>query len=112
MCRQLRGFVGASWICHEMYLTPDEVMEIYNVDVRDNYRSYDMKGFSKADKTNPYSGADSEEDTDEGLVQIYEIYDKKAGLQYCVADGYDDFLREPMSPDVKIESFPNICPGF
>ena len=105
MCRQLRGFVGASWICHEMYLTPDEVMEIYNVDVRDNYRSYDMKGFSQADKTNPYSGADSEEDTDEGLVQIYEIYDKKAGLQYCVADGYDDFLREPMSPDVKVESF-------
>ena len=46
MCRQLRGFVGASWICHEMYLTPDEVMEIYNVDVRDNYRSYDMKAVS------------------------------------------------------------------
>ena len=25
MCRQLRGFVGASWIAHELYLTPEEV---------------------------------------------------------------------------------------
>ena len=103
MCRQLRGFVGAGWIAHEMYLTPDEVMEIYNVDVTDQYRSYDMKGLLESDRE--YTSGDYEEEPGDGLVQIYEIYDKKAGLQYCVADGYEDFLREPMSPDVKVESF-------
>ena len=43
MCRQLRGFVGASWL-HKMFLTPNEVKEIYNVDLNSKYRQYDMKG--------------------------------------------------------------------
>lgn len=108
MCRQLRGFVGASWLAHEMYLTPDEVEEIYSVDLENKYRSYDMKGRLVGandpyrTKTN-YGGSD--EDGQSGLVQIYEIFDKKTGLMYVVADGYDDFLREPTSPDVKVETF-------
>ena len=44
MCRQLRGFVGASWIAHKMFLTVEEVKEIYNVDLNSQYRQYDMKG--------------------------------------------------------------------
>ena len=47
----------------------------------------------------------SDEDKSKGLVQIYEVFDRKTGLQYCLADGYKDFLREPMSPDVKVETF-------
>tara|TARA_R100001443_G_scaffold33680_3_gene47562 strand:+ start:2356 stop:4428 length:2073 start_codon:yes stop_codon:yes gene_type:complete len=108
MCRQMRGFVGASWIAHEMYLTTDEVYEIYDVDLKDHHRSYDMKGILKSEN-DPYkqnvSYDESNMENSEGLVQIHEIYDKKSGLQYCVADGYDDFLREPMSPDVRVESF-------
>ena len=46
----------------------------------------------------------------EGLVLVYEYYDRKSGLQYCLADGYDDFLREPMAPDVKVEAFFPIFP--
>ena len=45
----------------------------------------------------------------EGLVLVYEYYDK-SGLQYCLADGYDDFLQEPMAPDVKVEAFYPIFP--
>jgi len=108
-CRQLRGFVGAQWIAHELYLTPDEVKEIYDVDLKKQYRSYDMKGRS----TGPYDqyaqGASNEdangEGAPDGLVQIYEVYDRKTGVQYCLADGHDDFLREPMGPDVKVETF-------
>jgi len=109
MCRQLRGFVGASWIAHELFLTPDEVKEIYNVDLKDQYRTYDMKG-RLTGPNDPYKQRTSYDEINgegapDGLVQVYEVYDRKAGLQYCMADGYDDFLREPMSPDVRVETF-------
>ena len=37
MCRQLRGFVGAAWVAHKLYLSADEVKEIYGVDVKNEY---------------------------------------------------------------------------
>ena len=107
MCRQLRGFVGANWIAHEMFLTPEEVEEIYQIDLGEKFKSYDVQG-RLIDMTDPYSKTTSFDDTDgvrQGLVQVCEVYDKRTGLQYCIADGYEDFLREPMSPDVNVESF-------
>lgn len=109
MCRQMRGFVGASWIAHEMYLTPEEVKEIYDVDLKSQYRSYDMKG-RLSGGNDPYDQKVSYDEQNgegvaKGLVQIYECYDKKTGVQYCLADGHNDFLREPMAPDVHVESF-------
>lgn len=109
MTRQMRGFVGASWIAHEMYLTPDEVKEIYDVDLKDKYRQYDVKGRLMGPE-DQYQNRSSYDDIDseaakEGLVLIWEYYDRKAGVQYCIADGHDDFLREPMAPDVKVETF-------
>jgi hypothetical protein len=108
-CRQLRGFVGAEWIAHELYLTPDEVKEIYDVDLKNSYRSYDMKG-RLVGPNDPYTQRTSYDEINgegapDGLVQIYEVYDRKTGIQYCMADGHDDFLREPMSPDVQVETF-------
>ena len=108
-CRQLRGFVGAEWIAHELYLTPDEVKEIYDVDLKNAYRSYDMKG-RLVGPNDPYTQRTSYDEINgegapDGLVQIYEVYDRKTGIQYCMADGHDDFLREPMSPDVQVETF-------
>ena len=108
MCRQLRGFVGASWVAHKMFLTPNEVKEIYNVDLNSKYRQYDMKGNITGETygTNRTTVESYQGDYNgEGLVQVVEYYDRKAGVQYCVADGYDDFLREPMAPDVKVETF-------
>ena len=109
MCRQLRGFVGASWIAHELYLTPEEVKEIYGVDVKDSYRSYDMKG-RLSNESDDYKNNLSVDEVNQdgaphGLVQVYECYDRKTGLMYSIADGYKDFLREPSSPDVKVETF-------
>ena len=109
MCRQLRGFVGAQWIAHELYLTPEEVKEIYNVDLKNQYRSYDMKGRLMG-PNDPYKQRVSYDEINgegasQGLVQVYEVFDRKAGLQYCIADGHEDFLREPMAPDVRVETF-------
>ena len=109
MCRQLRGFVGASWVAHELYLTPDEVQEIYSVDLDNKFLSHDMKG-RLSGPNDPYQNRVSYSETtndreSEGLVQVWEVYDRRTGVQYCIANGYTDFLREPMSPDVKVETF-------
>lgn len=105
-CKQLRGFIGARWIAHEMFFAPEEIKEIYGKDMEDGYTPYQVKGKSHdssragldnshGDKTGP----------EEGMVCVYEIYDKPSGLVYTVADGCKDFLKEPAEPELKLETF-------
>ena len=108
LCRLLRGFVGASWVAHEMYLSPEEIKEIYDVDVQDNYLSYDMKGNQtgvKAGQSNYNHFGSSTDNVRDGLALVWEIYDKNAGLLYIVCDGHNDFLSEPEAPPIKLETF-------
>ena len=110
MCRQLRGFVGATWVAHELFLTPEEVKEIYDVDIQQDYFQYDIKGkemLSRANfkyRTESFDGMTAD-NLREGLALVWEIYDKNAGLKYVVCDGYEDFLEEPDSPPVRLETF-------
>ena len=92
-CRQLNGFVGADWVAQEFILTLDEVKEIYKVDLGKRYVDYKDK--------------DRMGDTDlnEERAVIWEIYSKKDGLCYTIADGYPDFLKEPEEPYLKLERF-------
>lgn len=106
-CKQLRGFVGARWIAHEMFFTPDEVKEIYGKELSGNYTSYDVKGRShdSSKRVMAADSAQSKESVDEGMVCVYEIYDKPSGMVYTVAQGFNDFLVEPASPELKLETF-------
>lgn len=92
-CRQLNGFVGADWVAQEFILTIDEVKEIYKIDLGKRYVDYKDK--------------DRMGDTDlnEERAVIWEIYSKKDGMMYVVADGYPDFLKEPEEPYLKLERF-------
>lgn len=92
-CRQLNGFVGADWVAQEFVLDPDEVKEIYKVDLGKEFAAYDSNGIPSDDR---------EQDR---RVVVWEIYSKKDGMCYVVADGYHDFLREPSAPPIKIERF-------
>ena len=108
MCRLLRGFVGASWVAHEMYLSTEEIKEIYDVDVKDSFLSYDMKGNEtgvKAGQSNHSYFSHNSDNVRDGLALVWEIYDKNAGLQYIVCDGHNDFLSEPVAPPIRVETF-------
>ena len=107
MCRLLRGFVGASWVAHEMYLSTEEIKEIYDVDVQDSYLSYDMKGNETGVKAgqSSFNFNNNADNVRDGLALVWEIYDKNAGLLYVCCDGYNDFLSEPEAPPVKLETF-------
>lgn len=106
-CKQLRGFIGARWIAHQMFFTPDEVMEIYGKEVGNNYTGYQVKGRShdSSRKSLVSSDGDKTSSADEGMVCVYEIYDKPSGLVYTVAEGFQDFLKEPAEPELKLETF-------
>jgi hypothetical protein len=110
MCRQLRGFLGATWVAHELFLSPEEVKEIYDVDIQENYLQYDIKGKEMSTRANfkyrteLFDGMNAD-NMREGLALVWEIYDKNSGLKYVVCDGHEDFLEEPEAPPVKLETF-------
>lgn len=106
-CKQLRGFIGARWIAHEMFFTCDEIKEIYGKEVKNNYTPYDVQGRSHDTSRASLSSnvPDKKEHAEEGMVCVYEVYDKPSGLVYVVAEGYDDFLKEPAAPELNLETF-------
>lgn len=106
-CKQLRGFIGARWIAHRMFFTPDEIKEIYGKDVKGQYTGYQVQGRShdtSAKQLMP-ADADGKKNPEEGMVCAYEVYDKPSGLVYTVAEGFKDFLKEPTEPELKLETF-------
>ena len=92
-CRQLKGFIGAEWVAQEFILTSDEVKEVYNVDL----------GTSFTRQENKYVTSDDKSEAD--LARVWEIYSKRDGLKYVIADGYPDFLVEPGCPEIKLKRF-------
>jgi hypothetical protein len=92
-CRQLQGFIGAEWVAQEFILTSDEIKEVYGVDL----------GTSFTRQENKYSGSDEKSEAD--LAKVWEIYSKRDGLKYVIADGYPDFLVEPGCPEIKLKRF-------
>lgn len=92
-CNYLRGFSGAGWIAHQFKLSVDDVKEIYGVELKDGKYTAYTDGIKK----------DGEKSCDKVLV--WEVYSKNDGQVFTIADGHDDFLREPAEPEVKLERF-------
>ena len=109
----LREFLGADWVAEEYILSPNDVKEIYEVDVGKSYNAYKgvddnvtvttRSGFTVLqDKT---SKTDVKDGPDGRSCCIWEVYNRKDGLVYTLCDGYPDFLREPASPEVYTDRF-------
>lgn len=105
-CENLQGFVGAGWIAHEIYMTPAEVKEIYDVDLkRGNFTAYEKKANIA---TTGYQAANAQnvnETLNRMSACLYEYYDRKTGMVYILCEGYNDFLEEPGVPNVEVEGF-------
>lgn len=105
-CENLQGFIGAGWIAHEIYMTPEEVKEIYNVDLKKgSFTAYEKKANIN---DSGYQAARSENVNDDlrrMSACIYEYYDKKTGMVYALCEGYADYLEEPSTPNVEVEGF-------
>jgi hypothetical protein len=105
-CRNIRTFIGAQWIAQEFILSPDDVKEIYKVDIGTGYTAYKedapyVGGVSSPDR---YSKDDPKGDAKTQCV-VWEVYSKTDNMLYVVCDGYPDFLQEPSVPPLLLERF-------
>jgi hypothetical protein len=113
-CVELRHFLGTDWVAEEFMLSPNDIKEIYGVDVGDSYTSYKRWNMSGPDPIAmaremsagaAWSEGRKSDDRQNDFCCVWEIYSRKDGLVYIVCDGHKDFLREPTSPEVYNERF-------
>jgi hypothetical protein len=106
-CIDLKNWVAADWVCEEFLLSTSEIEEIYGVDVRGHCTEYGDNDVNDpvAMMASWSTTKDKTENRGDKNAIVWEIYSRKDGLVYVVCDGYKEFLREPMSPDVYNERF-------
>jgi hypothetical protein len=112
-CKSIREFLGADWVAEEFFMTPDQIEEIYKVDVGQNYRAWRADGITNPSDTDqgtlPYVDVTRDARYQDMQSNVYavvwQIYHRKDRLVYTVCDGYPDFLQEPSEPDIYTERF-------
>lgn len=107
-CIALDGWIGADWVTEEIFMTPDEVKEFYQIDLGGaatpaggpSYAAYSTNGVEY--RQNPRTDLTGQHDD---LVCVWMMYHKPTGLKFEMADGFKDFLKEPGGPEVVVERF-------
>jgi hypothetical protein len=108
-CIALDGWIGADWLTEEIFMTPNEVKEFYQLDLAGatttnspggGYIAYSTNGTEY--RQNPRSDLSGKR---EDLVCVWMMYHKPSGLKFQLADGYKDFLKEPEGPEVVVERY-------
>lgn len=108
----LNEFLGADWVAQEYVLTPNEVKEIYGVDVSSSFTAYrnvngpDVVSAANSIMLKQSATQNSPEDGNDGKsCVVWEIWSRKDGIIYHLCDGYPEFLREPVAPEVYTDRF-------
>jgi hypothetical protein len=104
MTRNLTGFVGARWLTVEYLYTHEEVERIFGVNLKAGCATYSDDGSIRTDPEQSTMKF-GDDDEDDGMVCVWEHYDRQAGLVYILADGHHGFLKEPGAPDIYVEDF-------
>lgn len=112
-CKNLREFLGADWVAEEFFMLPDQIKEIYKVDVGQAYRAWRAEGANEPSSTDqgtlPYidvtRDARYQDQQSNVYAVVWQIYNRKDRLVYTVCDGYPDFLQEPSEPDIYTDRF-------
>jgi len=107
-CIGLDGWVGADWLTEEIFMTPDEVKEFYQIDISGTstpatgpgYAAYSTSGIEY--RQNPRNDLAGKRDD---LCCVWMMYHKPTGLKFEMCDGFKDFLKEPGGPEVTVERF-------
>ena len=94
-CSQLKGFVGAQHLAHELVYSPKQVQRLWGVDLGKNFTGYDKEGRAPGARQKNKSGF--------SYAKVYEYYDLVGQTVCVVCEGYKDFLAEPASPETIFE---------
>lgn len=103
-CTNLSGWIDANWLVEEIYLTPQDVKEYFNLDLGTvDYKAY--KTDSAEYRRNPNTEITGKKND---VACCWIMQHKPSGMVYTMIDGFDDFCVEPQAPDVDLERFFNI----
>src|SRR3546814_17803072 len=100
-CRSLKGFVGADWVAREFHMTPDEVKEVYDYDVK--AKGYTTYGTEEPENVRRARTVVGDEKSGEGKVCVWRVFHKRSGHEFTIADGCKDYLRPPAAPVPPLE---------
>lgn len=106
MTKHLTGFVGARWVTVEYLYTPDEVKEVFGVDLGKEFKEHSLDGTERDSQMSLDLDEEVKEEEDHhGLACVWEHYDRQSGTVYYLCDGHKSFLRAPGAPDIYVEDF-------
>lgn len=123
-CKQLRGFVGADYITHEYDLTPEQIEQVYKVDVRTCYKAYRNGQPVTAGVETSGTGSDFTDMTDYdrgssdtsrtnargGTARVWAVQSRRTGQVFVLVEGWPDFVKEPEAPELQVNGFYTIYP--
>lgn len=110
-CKSYGGFLGARHITVEEVLPKKDAEEKFKVDLGSEYTPYNADGKREGDMRGVDSGDDdpsgvfATDRTEDDMVCVYKMYNKRTGLCYHLCDGHSKFLNEPAPPTVKVPRF-------
>lgn len=98
--RTIRGYVGCDWAAEQFMMTADKIKEVYGRDVK---ASETAQSSLVSDTGSPltFSTAPNKK----AHLRVYEFYHRPSGMMEVLCEGYDDFLREPAAPPLRLEQF-------
>jgi len=105
-CTSILSWMDADWLAEEIFMTPDDIKEYFNLDLKHSgveYHSYKTSGAEY--KRNPNSDYKGKRDD---LACVWVMQHKPSGMVYTMIDGFDDFAEEPEKPQIELERFFNI----
>lgn len=106
-CTHLKTLVGANWIAEEFDKTPDDIVEDYGVDIRGQYTEYKAEGDdARWDRWSDEAGKLERV----AAAKVWRVQNRKTGQEFTVCEGYDDYIKEPAVPVVRIPRFFDIFP--
>jgi hypothetical protein len=100
-CIQLNGLIGAEFFAREFHMKPEEIEDIYKIDVRKDFTPYQK--YTK--KGNDYYEISKDEDKDDNLACVWEVWCKTTGQTFTIIEGYCDFAKAPAAPEIRLERF-------
>jgi hypothetical protein len=96
----LKTLTGANWWVEEMDMTAEDIEEQYKIDVRGKFKKYTPDKQSKPRWSDKQGKAIKDD-----LAKVWKVQDKRSGMEFVICEGFDDYLKPPACPDVKIERF-------
>lgn len=96
----LKTLTGANWWAEEREMTAEDIEEEFKVDVRGKFKKYVPDKNAKPRWSDKQGKAVKDD-----LAMVWKVQDKRTGLEFTICEGFDDYLKPPACPDVKIERF-------